>query len=303
MLGLGIDIGAGSIKSGVFDETGTILEETRENTHAKMKNAEFQKAILSSASPLLKKYEVTGIGVGSPGPIDNEKGIIHSSANLPLLDAFPIKEILERETGIQTKLNNDANCASLGEYFFGPGAGSSNLFVFTLGTGLGGGWIQNGFLYNGFQGNGMEVGHTTIIKDGALCGCGKRGCAESYFSATGLMNRYFDRTNQKANSVAEVFQLANDGDSHALDTIYEGTEVLAETARNIVNLLNVDTIVFVGGLIKSWSLFGEHLETRIRSQVFPILADRLKIFHGENQAILGAGSLVLEGMNPNRSKI
>lgn len=303
MYGLGIDIGAGSIKAGIFNGAGRILLESRSPTHAGMDNREFQNSLESALEPVLdhvktERIQLRGIGIGSPGPIDSEMGIIHGSANLPHLKEFPINHILREKTGLSVRLNNDANSAALGEYFFGMGKGSPNLFVFTLGTGLGGGWVQNGHIYNGFQGNGMEVGHTTIIKDGAQCGCGKRGCAEAYFSAKGLMNRYREihrgASETSIDSVADVFRLAEDGDAVAIKVVQEGTEVLAEASRNVINLLNCDTVVYVGGLTQSWDLFGNQLEERIRSLIFPSLGDRLKIFHGQNHAILGAGSLVLE---------
>lgn len=288
---LGIDIGAGSIKAGVFGEDGIILEEKREQTNGGMNNSDFAAAVLRSIRPLLDTYPVQGIGVGSPGPIDTDKGIIYSSANLPNLDSFPIVETIHSSSNLPIFFNNDANCAALGEYYFGKGKMSPNLFVFTLGTGLGGGWVSNGVLYNGFNGNGMEVGHITIVKDGAVCGCGQKGCAESYFSAKGLLGRYKDKTNIQLETVAELFQMVESGDTIANQVLQYGVEVLAEATRSVIHLLNLDTIVYVGGLTQSWSLYGEQLEQLIRSKLFPILSKRCQIYTGENQAILGAGSL------------
>lgn len=288
---LGIDIGAGSIKAGVFGEDGVILEERRESTNSGMRNSDFGSAVLQAIRPLLDKYPVQGIGVGSPGPIDTDKGIIYSSANLPNLESFPILETIHSISNLPVYFNNDANCAALGEYYFGKGKLSPNLFVFTLGTGLGGGWVSNGILYNGFNGNGMEVGHTTVVKDGAVCGCGQMGCAESYFSANGLVGRYKDQTNIQLKTVAELFQMVESGDAIASQVLQYGVDVLAETTRSIIHLLNVDTVVYVGGLTQSWHLFGERLEEQLRTKLFPILSKRCRIYTGENQAILGAGSL------------
>ncbi len=291
---LGIDIGAGSIKAGIVDENGIIIEETNTNTSSSMDNQAFEKALQTTVDFFHGKYNIDGIGVGSPGPIDTEKGIIFSSANLPNLDQFPIKKILKNILGQEIYFNNDANCACLGEYFFGEGKGSPNLFVFTLGTGLGGGWVWKGQLFNGWEGNGMEVGHTTILKNGAMCGCGNRGCAEAYFSASGLLNRYYEESKIRLASVKGFFDLVRSKDPLAIQILVYGTEILSEASRNIVNLLNVDTIVFVGGLVQSWDLFGDSLEIGIQKKVFPILRDRLKIRKGKNQAILGAAGLVLE---------
>lgn len=294
---LGIDIGAGSIKAGVFTPEGKILGSGSAPTFREMKNSDFDNALSQATDSLLREFRPQGIGIGSPGPIDSEGGVISGSANLPYLDNFPIARILGSKTGLPVLLNNDANCSALGEYFFGPGKGSPNLFVFTLGTGLGGGWVWEGKLFRGYLGNGMEVGHTTVRENGALCGCGQKGCAESYFSAKGLLSRYRDRTGIGLVSVAEVFSRVESGEKEAREVLEDGTRVLAEATRNIVNLVNVDTVVYVGGLVRSWHLFGELLESRIRESVFPILESQLRIFHGENQAVLGAGSLILEGKN------
>jgi|JI8StandDraft_1071087.scaffolds.fasta_scaffold81100_2 glucokinase len=291
---LGIDIGAGSIKAGIVDENGAIIEETNINTSSSMDNQAFERALKSTVDFYHRKYKIDGVGVGSPGPIDAENGIIFSSANLPYLDQFPIKTMLKSILNQDIFFNNDANCACLGEYFFGAGKGSQNLFVFTLGTGLGGGWVWKGQLFNGWEGNGMEVGHTTILKNGAICGCGNRGCAEAYFSATGLINRYFEESKIHLANVKDFFDLVRSMDPVAIQILTNGTEILAEASRNIVNLLNVDTIVFVGGLVQSWDLFGDSLEKGIKNKIFPILRDRLRIRQGKNQAILGAASLVLE---------
>lgn len=294
---LGLDIGAGSIKAGIVDEFGFVEDESTKITHSRMENSDFQEALKTIITPYLSKYELSGIGVGSPGPIDIANGIIFSSANLPKVDKFQIKRILNDFTKMEIEFNNDANCASLGEYYFGEGKGSPNLFVFTLGTGLGGGWVWNGKLFNGFEGNGMEVGHTTIIRGGALCGCGNLGCAESYFSSKGLLARYKDASLSSLPTVKDFFEQVRIGDENAKEILNFGVEVLAEATRNIVNLLNVDTVVYVGGLSQSWDLFGDNLEKSIRSKVFPVLRDRLQIRKGKNQAILGAVSLLLEKRN------
>ncbi len=308
MIGIGLDIGGGSIKGGLFDENGEILYETSFSTYRSMQNSEFAHGLKQVLDPVLNyaKYEFreipVGVGIGSPGPIESEKGIIYASANLPQLDSFPIVEYLRETYNLESVISNDANSAAIGEYYFGKAKGSPNLFVFTLGTGLGGGWVWNGKLFKGYAGNGMEIGHTTIVKDGALCSCGKRGCAEAYFSATGLLNRYEEKTGFRLTDVAELFTQARTGNSPALETIEAGTDALAEAGRTIVNLLNVDTIVFVGGLTKSWDLFSERLTQGIRLKSFPVLAERLQIFVGENKAILGAGALLLEHLELRKEK-
>jgi glucokinase len=296
---IGIDIGAGSIKAGLVEKTGKILYESSRPTHLEITNSEFLfqiqdciREILESEASLSNPSHLLGIGIGSPGQINSRNGILISSPNLIRLKNLCLVQELETEFSIPAFMNNDANCASLGEYVFGEGKGSENLFVFTLGTGLGGGWVWKGELFEGFSGNGMEVGHTTVQIHGALCGCGNLGCAESYFSARGLLNRYEEKSQKPLKAVKELFQLVRSQDPQAIETLHEGLEALIEVSRNIVNLLNVDTIAYVGGLTKSWDLFGNKLESGIRAKVLPVLSDRLKIYSGSNHAVAGAASLV-----------
>jgi len=288
---LGIDIGGGSIKATLTDREGQILEESKLQTNPNWENHEFLENLVSLISSFLS-HSISGIGIGSPGPIDIERGIIHYSANLVNLKDVHLVSYLQERFSLPVFLNNDANCAALGEYYFGAGQGVENLLVFTLGTGLGAGWVWKGELFNGYMGNGMELGHTTVVMDGALCGCGKRGCAESYFSARGLLNRYEEKSGVHLDSAYSFFELVRKKEPLAVSILEFGVRVFAECIRNVVHTINPEKIILLGGLTASYDLFEEKLKTRLQEIIFSVLYTRLKIeLGGKVAGSLGAASL------------
>lgn len=189
---LGIDIGAGSIKASLIDSNGNVLKSSFRKTGTETNEKQFLDSIFDIVLEL-KNSSLTAVGIGSPGPIDSENGILIESANLPLLKNVALVSHLKKKFSIPVYYNNDANLAALGEYHFGLGKGSPSLVILTLGTGLGGGWVYQGKLFNGYKGSGMEAGHVTYLPNGSLCGCGQRGCTEAYFSASGFLNRYKEK--------------------------------------------------------------------------------------------------------------
>lgn len=127
-----------------------------------------------------------------------------------------------------------------------------------MGTGVGGGFVNKGILYSGYLGNGIEIGHTTSVIGGALCGCGVHGCVESYFSTRGLLGRYKEKSNKTLENAEEFFQLVRNNDPLAKEILNFGTLALAHAVRNAVHLLNPEAVVFVGGITKSYDLFGKN---------------------------------------------
>jgi len=291
----GIDIGGGSIKGILTDPKGNVMHETREPTDSQFSNDGFIAAVKKVAANLLAKGKAEAIGIGSPGPLDVDQGLVLHSTNLPNLKNTPLVKSIRDEFNIPVYLNNDANCAALGEYYFGGNTGVNSLVALTLGTGLGGGWVYQGKLFSGMNGNAMEAGHLTIVKDGALCGCGKKGCAESYFSAVGLMNRYFDKTGKKPDNVKELFDLCRDNNTDAREVLFFGADILAELIKNIIHLINPDKVVMVGGITASYDLFGPYVENRVKELVFPVFAEKVTVAMGNNVAgAYGAAALAIQ---------
>ncbi|TGL99724.1 ROK family protein [Leptospira jelokensis] len=288
---IGVDIGGGSIRVSLFDESGNELKSNQSKTPDHLDNDSFLKTLTETIRPLLK--DNIGIGVGSPGPLNSETGILLTSANMVGIENVPIKQTLEKEFLLPVFYENDANCAALGEAYFGSFKGCESQLILTLGTGVGGGFVKQGVLYTGYLGNGIEIGHTTSVIGGALCGCGARGCVESYFSTRGFLNRYFESTNTKLPHAESFFELVRKEDQVAKEILHFGTLALAHAVRGAIHLLNPEAVVFVGGITNSYDLFGEQLEKEIRSNIFPILNERLKLGKGRNlSGTLGAASLV-----------
>lgn len=288
---IGVDIGGGSIRVSLFDEEGTELKSNHTKTPEHLDNLSFLEILKESIRPLTPG--AIGIGVGSPGPLNNETGVLLTSANMVGLQNVPIKQTLERAFSLPVYYENDANCAALGEAFFGSYKAYESQLILTLGTGVGGGFVNQGSLYTGYLGNGIEIGHTTSVIGGALCGCGAKGCVESYFSTRGFLNRYFEKTQTKLPNAEIFFELVRKEDPIAKEILEFGTLALAHAVRGAIHLLNPEVVVFVGGITNSYDLFGKLLESEIRSNIFSVLNERLKLGKGRNlSGTLGACSLV-----------
>jgi len=289
---LGIDVGGSSIRGTVVDKEGNSFFDFQIPTDATASNKTFLDSIHLVIRHCLTAVPVDAIGIGTPGPINIDTGVLISSANISNLSNVELISFVKEKFHLPVYFNNDANCASLGEYHFGAGTNTKSLVVFTLGTGLGCGWVLNGKIFNGYKGNGMEAGHTTIIKDGAICGCGHRGCTESYFSTKGLLNRYRDLTAIQLTNAKEFFELVLIEDEPARKVLDLGISVFAECIRNVVHLVNPDKIIFVGGLTASYELFGKSLEEKAKSIIFPVLSDYIKFDVGASIAgTFGAAAL------------
>ena len=188
---VGVDLGGTKICTALVDLEGNIIKEVTVKTEAnKGENLVLEK-LLKSIDDVLEGTdinEVKAIGIGSPGPLDVENGLIVYSSNLPFRNFNIVKPIKDRYK-LDTYLDNDANVATLSEFMFGAGKGSRNMIFVTVSTGIGGGAIINGGLFRGSTSNALEIGHTTIMKGGPRCGCGNTGCAEALASGTAIMKR------------------------------------------------------------------------------------------------------------------
>ena len=188
---IGIDLGGTFIKGGIVDKNGKLILQNKIPTEANKGNDRIIENISSLAFMLLKdalidKSDVIGIGVGCPGMVDSEKGIVVCAENLEMFN-FDFASRLNDKLGLKIKIANDANAATLGEVKFGAAKCYKNAIMLTLGTGVGGGMVCNGKLIEGNESAGAELGHMVIKMGGEPCSCGRRGCAEAYASATALI--------------------------------------------------------------------------------------------------------------------
>mgnify|MGYP002588750807 CR=1 FL=1 len=288
---VGIDLGGTNTKIGLLNIEGDILKSSIIKTLSSEGVDKTMERIWGVIQELAKETninveDIKGIGMGIPGPVE-EQSIVAFFANFPWGTNVNIKEKLEKITGIETKLDNDANIIALGEAKYGAA-------TVALGTGIGGGIYVNGMLISGFKGAGGEIGHMKIVKEGRLCGCGQRGCFEAYASATGLIREAVSRlTVNKQNllytmiegniaglEAKDIFDAAKEGDVFSLDLVDYEAEYLAMGIANILNIINPETIVLGGGVALAGDILLNPLRKKLEKYALPVTLEDLKIVQG-----------------------
>ncbi len=276
---LGIDLGGSQLKAARFSPEGA--REAAENTASQASGdaEDIFSALYAHAAALIGGSHLLGIGVGVAGLIDSGSGRILNSPNIPALSGFPLRDRVREAFGgeIPVLMMNDANAAALGEYFAGAGKSCSSMFLLTLGTGIGGGFVIDGNLWTGAAGVGAEAGHMCVRADGPLCRCGARGCLEACVSGWALM-RDADQIAKRdpESAIAGVSprtplalaELATAGDRQAR-TLWENAGAMLGTGiANLMNLLNPDCIVLTGGLGEAGALLLKPARRAWESQAF-----------------------------------
>ena len=187
---VGVDLGGTNMRIAAVDETGKQLEVISTSTEVKRGRESVVSAMCDAIRALSAKFtsshRLVGTGIGVPGIIDMESGLVKESPNLPDWANYPVREEIQRRLGSSVILENDANAAALGEKWMGAGRDVENMCMITLGTGVGGGIVLNGHVWHGMTGMAGELGHMAVYPDGVQCGCSNRGCLEQYASATAV---------------------------------------------------------------------------------------------------------------------
>lgn len=306
---IGIDVGGTNLKAGLVNEAGELVAVER--TPLRFESAErFAETLADLALTVMRAggaepSAVESVGVGIPGAVKG--GDILYTCNIPLRDV-PLSDLFRRKLDLPLLLENDANCAAVGEWLRGAGRGTKDFAVITLGTGVGGGFILDGRLYSG---GGMvgEVGHMVIEKDGAPCGCGRRGCWEAYSSATGLIRMTREAMERHPESLLHqiaaenggvegrtAFQAAEAGDETALALCKTYADYLAAGVTNLVNILQPEVLAVGGGVAGAPEhLLLEPLRRIVEAECYPRHAGKLpRILRaelGNDAGIIGAALL------------
>ncbi len=305
----GVDIGGTTVKMGLFEENGNILDKweivTRVEDEGKAILPDIAASILEKTKEHgLENTDIIGIGAGVPAPVTAD-GIVNGSANL----GWKYKEVkreLEELTGITSVIGNDANVAALGEMWKGGGAGQKNMVMITLGTGVGGGVIINGRVITGEHGAGGEVGHLCVNYDEQdTCGCGNHGCLEQYASATGIvrlakkrLERETRETVLKKESVTakDVFDAVKAGDAVAIDVAEEFGKYLASGLMNLAVIADPAVIVIGGGVSKAGEVLIPFIQKPYMEKAF--FANRDIEFKlatlGNDAGICGSAKMILD---------
>ncbi|NPA52364.1 MAG: ROK family protein [Aquificae bacterium] len=218
---------------------------------------------------IIKKYSPKKVGIAVAGLYDKKEETLSQSPNLKSLEGIPLKQILEQKTKTDITIQNDASAAAYGEYRYGAGKGSKILVCLTLGTGLGGGLVIGGRLFTGISGTAMEIGHTTIDKDGWICHCGRKGCLESYVSSYGLERLFFIKTDRYKSSF-EIIALANEGKKEAVEVMEEFSVYLAYGLMNLLHTLNPDKILLTGGIVENYPVIEKMAYSNLKKLAFSL---------------------------------
>lgn len=296
---IGIDLGGTNLKVALFDGRFKFRAKEFLSTGDFSRPENLISGITSAVFKIiqdnkLKKTDIRGIGLGLPGPIDVEKGMVHFFPNIPGWMNVPLRRILEKKIGLPVFIDNDANLMCLAEYKLGSARGARNAVCLTLGTGVGGGLIIEGKLFRGSSFAAGEIGHMPINEKGPACGCGGQACLESYIGnrrIAGIVRKIF----HKDIPLEEVSLLAGKNNKQAVMVWEEVGSKLGNCLVGIVNLLNPDCIVIGGGVANAGSVLFNKIEETIISRAMVVQAKKVKILKaklGNDAGMLGAALLV-----------
>ncbi len=311
--GIGLDLGGTNIKAGIVDETGRILRQSSCSTLSH----EGPDAVVERMASLVKelapfvKAGLAGVGVGSPGPLHPTSGLIYMTPNMPGWENYNLKDKLYGRTGIRTEVENDANCAALGEGWLGAGQKANTMILLTLGTGIGGGILMGGRPVNGPHMAAGEVGHIVINYDGPKCGCGGHGCLEAYCGAAGIVARAWEYL-EKPGTVSTlrdevgddrlkltpemISRAAGKGDGVSLSVLRETGRLLGVGIASLVNLFAPDIVVLGGGVAGAGEVLLNAVREEVRRRALPPANEQVEIapaMLGNNAGLVGAASLIL----------
>lgn len=306
----GVDIGGTTVKLGLFDTDGNVLDKWEIPTRTENGGANILPDIAASirdkmSEKSVDKSDVAGVGVGAPGPVDGE-GIIHKAVNLGWGEMNLKKELTALLDGMRVEGGNDANVAALGEMWKGGGQGHTNLVAVTLGTGVGGGIIIGGKIMTGATGSGGEIGHIHVEdNEDEACGCGNYGCLEEYASATGI-TRIANRKLQESDkgsvlrqgevSAKTVFDAVKVGDELAIEIAEQFGEYLGKGLAVIAGVVNPEIFVIGGGVSKAGEVLFEYIRPSFDKTVFHGCKDTQFALAtlGNDAGIYGAAKMVLD---------
>ena len=302
---VGIDVGGTNVKLGLVQPSGKIISRTNLITKLFKRNKEeLIKAILQAITDMLqknnyKKAEIAGIGVGLPGLINPQRGIVHFLPNIPGWRQVPLKKIMESRLRIPTYIENDAKLNTLGEWKLGAGIGVENLVCITLGTGIGSGLILNNALYRGEGFVAGELGHVPLNEQGPKCNCGGVGCFERYVGNTYLLEKAVKIFENQNITLEEIYKLASQGDQRALKFWEDTATHIGNGLVGVVNLLNPRLIIVGGGVSHNHKFLFPTMRKIIKNRAMSVQASMVKIVRANlatDAGILGAQVLVQNGL-------
>ena len=268
---IGVDLGGTNLRAAAIDAQGKMLDKIAGSTDLAAGRDAVIDDMVNSIETLrarLGEHNLRGVGIGIPGFILMDKGLIVGSNNMPEFENYPVRDEIEKRLGAKVILENDANAAALGEKWMGAGRDVDDLVLLTLGTGIGGGIIVNGRVLHGQLGMAAELGHLTVVTNGNPCGCGNRGCVEKHASATAIasMARLIGLGHDLSSE--DVFHLAVDGNERAIAIFRSMGEALGVALANLINIFNFPLYLLSGGPLPAWDFFAPAMIEEVTRRSF-----------------------------------
>jgi glucokinase len=313
---ISVDLGGTKILAAVVDDQDHIVGKAKMKTLAREGVDQVIERLAETAHQAARKAkvnwdQVVGVGLGAPGPVDPEAGIVYNPPNLPGWQKVALGPRLAELLGVPVCVENDVNLGTLGEYRMGAGRGTRDMVGIFVGTGVGGGLILDGKLRTGFRNAAGEIGHMVVLADGPVCGCGRRGCLEAMASRTaierdirlglqaGRESLIPDLSKGKALNLTSgvIARAMEKGDPLVTDVMRRAQWYLGLITASVVNLLDPEMVVFGGGVIEALDAgFLAHIRVTAQQHYIQQMdADRVRIVTGklgDFAAILGAAALV-----------
>ena len=306
---IGVDLGGTNIRAGLVDQSGGIAKRVLVKTPHTTSAGDIVNAVVD----LVKRVDDSGaavknVGIAAASVIDFQDFRKSMWPNLPQMQGHDFVGEIADKTGLIVRVENDANAAVIGEHWQGAGKGAQNVVGITLGTGVGGGIIANGEILRGVSGSAGEIGHICVNPSGPPCGCGSTGCLEQYASATavvrmgkGILASFPESClhSKLEFDSKDVFVAALDGDRAGITVFDTAGRYLGIAFADLVNLLNPDVIVVMGGLAGAWSLLSQSALEELQKRAFQQAVERVSIVRGalgDDAGILGAAKLTFADM-------
>lgn len=314
---VGVDLGGTNIVVGLLPiEGGEVLGlhslPTESVRGAKFVVDRIVEMVQTSIAEVLSHHggtrdQVAGVGIGSPGPLDRKTGTVINTPNLGWRN-FPLRDLIVNGVNLPATLDNDANCATYGEWWLGAGREVDTLIGLTLGTGIGGGIVLDGEIFHGCSDSAGELGHMTIDSTGRRCKCGNYGCLEAYASGPAIALRAVEGMEAGAETLlhelsggkpeditaATVYEAVVIGDPYATEVMKETAGFLGAGIANIINILNPQMVVIAGGVTRAGEHLFDPLRTEVRRRAFRSAEERCRIVSAElpgTAGVVGAAAV------------
>jgi glucokinase len=283
---IGVDLGGTNLRIAAVDSSGKVMEKITSGTEVRRGRDRVIHEMCTSIQAMAVKFRsraggLLGIGIGVPGIIEMQTGMLRESPNLPGWSDYPVHEEIESRLGTHVVLENDANAAARGEKWMGAASTVDDMCMITLGTGVGGGIVLQGKIWHGMTGMAGELGHITVDPSGPPCGCGSNGCLEQYASATAVKRMAVEAiANGHASELARVmsesaefsskvvYQMAVQGDAPAREIFVTVGRALGTAISDVINIFNLPMYVVGGGVASAWEAFAPSMMERVRKNSF-----------------------------------